>query len=187
MSYSDELLGWSQFAAREAPALDELRSPAAEIAALLQRYRADVDSAQRATDEAKRAGLEALAEQSVFIAQLAAALDRYEADLAQAGLSRAHRHLRVLKDQMLSAVRRHGLEVVMPLGQPYEAVADRVEVDGWRHDTRFAAEVVAEVVEPIVLQAGKVLRQGRVVMGAPPAQDDQPENEFVNNPDKREE
>jgi hypothetical protein len=76
----------------------------------------------------------------------------------------------VLKDQMLDALRASGLEVDVPLGEAFERVADAVHVDGWRHESRFNAEVVAEVSEPIVRAGGVLVRLGRVVMGAPTEQ-----------------
>ena len=99
--------------------------------------------------------------------QFSAALERYQAELTHIGLARVHRHLRVLKDQMLDALRASGLEIDVPLGQSFEQVAEAVHVDGWRHEAQFTGEVVAEVSEPIVRAGGALIRLGRVVMGAP--------------------
>jgi hypothetical protein len=167
MSPSDDVPGWDAFTVRDVPEGPELVSPASEVAALLQRYHADLARARDEIAAASRAGLESLAEQAVLVVQLAAALERYESLLQQASLGLVHRHLRVLKDQMMSAIAAAGLEIVVPLGRPFDEVADRVHVDGWRHREEFAAEVVAEVVEPIVMSGGALVRAGRVVMGAP--------------------
>jgi molecular chaperone GrpE (heat shock protein) len=102
------------------------------------------------------------------VVQLAAALDIYESVLTQASLGKVHRHLRIIKDQMLSALEKAGLEVNIPVGKPFNEVANVVHVDGWRHHADFLSEVVAEVIEPIVTYRGRLVRMGRVVMGAPP-------------------
>lgn len=167
MSSSADLPGWEAFALRDAPESVDLLSPSSEVGGLLQRYRAEIDRATAAASEAKRDGLEALASQAVLTVQLASALDRYAGQLKDAGLERVHRHLRVLKDQMLAACAAAGVEIRVPLGAPFDEVADLVHVAGWRHRDEFTAEVVAEVIEPIVTHAGTLLRPGRVVMGAP--------------------
>ena len=158
---------WSAFAEREVPVAVEFLSPAAEAASLLQLYQSSLAAAGIRRDEVQSAGLRALAQQAVFVFQLEAALERYQADLIQASLPRVHRHLRVLKDQMLDALTAFGLEIDVPRGKPFEDVADLVHVDGWRHHEQFTAEVVAEVTEPIVKSGGALVRLGRVVMGAP--------------------
>ena len=168
MLSSDKFPDWSLFKEREVPFEVELLSPASEVAALLQRYRTDVDAAEQNVEGVRNEGLAGLAQQAVFVIQLAAALDRYESDLKQASLTRVHRHLRVLKDQMLDALSSAGLEVVIPIGKPFDEVADSVHVEGWRHHEDFSSEVVAEVLEPIVKYRGALVRLGRVVMGAPP-------------------
>ncbi len=61
------------------------------------------------------------------------------------------------------------LELLIPQGLPFDQVADWVDVDGWRHSPEFQEEMVAEVVEPIVMRRGVLVRLGRVIMGAPPA------------------
>jgi hypothetical protein len=167
MSSSADLPGWETFALRDAPEAVDILSPASEVAALLQRYRAEVDQATSAASGAERRGLEALAEQAVLAAQLASALERYAAQLKDAGLERVHRHLRVIKDQMFAACAAAGLDLIVPLGASFDEVADLVHVEGWRHRDEFTAEVVAEVVEPIIKHGGTLLRHGRVVMGAP--------------------
>lgn len=158
---------WAVFGPREVPGEVELLSPAAEAAGLLQLYHGDLAAARQQQEDVRMAGLRALAQQAVFAFQFGAALERYQPELTQGTLLRAHRHLRVLKDQMLDALRAAGLEIEVPLGQSFEQVADAVHVDGWRHESRFTSEVVAEVSEPIVKAGGALIRLGRVVMGAP--------------------
>lgn len=167
MSSSDKFPDWSVFPEREVPFDVELLSPALEMAAVLQRYRSDLDAAQQKVETVHRNGLLQLAQQAVFVIQLAAALDRYRADLKQASLDKVHKHLRVLKDQMLDALKQAGLEIDIPTGKSFDEVADLVDVEGWRHHEDFSSEVVAEMLEPIVTHRGKLIRPGRVVMGAP--------------------
>jgi hypothetical protein len=167
MSSSDELPDWGVFAGRPTPEEITLLSPAAEMAALLQRYYADLYAAHQATEVTRGEGLAMLAQQAVFVTQMAATLERYKADLAAVQLIHVYRHLRVVKDQMLDALRLAGLDMIAPLGQSFEQVADLVQIEGWRHGEQFDGEVVAEVLETIVLCQGALLRPGRVIMGAP--------------------
>ena len=169
MSSSDEPYGWQAFVERGGPVEVEILSPASEMAALLQRYRADVDEACRNTAEARHQGLLALAEQAVFVFQLERALERYQAGFEEASQVKAFRHLRVLKDQMLDALSASGLGVEDPLGQSFDAIADAVHVEGWRHCSDFASEEVAETLEPVITHrtTHTTLRLGRVIMGAP--------------------
>lgn len=168
MSSSAELPDWTAFAERETPEPGELLSPVAELVAVLQRYRTDLDTARQRGQDAYRESLLALAEQAVLVVQLEVAIEHYAASFAEQGLTKAHRHFRVLKDQMLAAVAATGLEVVRLRGRPYDEVAEAVSIVGWRHHPDFAEEVVAEEKEPLVRYRGAVLRPGRVVMGAPP-------------------
>ena len=180
MSSSDELLDWSRFKKRQEPFPVEILSPASEVAALLQRTSAEVDAARRQTAEADHRGRVALAGQAVLTFQLAAAIELYREDLEGAALTRAHRHFRVLKDQMLDGLRTAGLEIEDPLGRSFDEVADAVHVDGWRHGREFAGEQVAEVLEPIVTDGDQILRLGRVIMGAP--EEDAPDQDAVTAP-----
>jgi hypothetical protein len=158
---------WNAFAEREAPVEAELLSPAAATASLLQLYHDSMRDAAAGRDEVQSAGLRALAQQAVFVFQLDTALQRYQPNLSEGPLVRIHRHLRVLKDQMMDALTSFGLEIDVPRSRPFEEIAELVHVDGWRHHEQFTAEVVAEVTEPIVKFGGVVVRLGRVVMGAP--------------------
>lgn len=167
MSSSDEPLGWTTFAPRPAVADGDLISPAAEVAAVLQRYRIDVDAARAATDDARRLGLKALAEQAVLAVQIEGALATYETKLNDASLGKVHQHLRILKDRMLEAAQASGLEVVRLAGKRWDEVAAVVEVDGWLHRAELDIEMVVEELEPVVLSGSELIRGGRVVMGAP--------------------
>jgi molecular chaperone GrpE (heat shock protein) len=171
---ADKFPDWDYFSERPDALGEDLLSPAAEMAATVQLFRADLETAGQRLIEARGEGLKALAEQAVLVAQLTAALELYEPDFTQAALKKPYRHLRVLKDQMLDELRRAGLTVVDPLGQPFDEVAALVQVIGWRHHERYNAEVVAEVMESIVTCEGELVRPGRVIMGAPP-QEAQPE------------
>jgi molecular chaperone GrpE (heat shock protein) len=168
MSSSDKFPDWSVFSERHVPFDVELLSPASEVTALLQRYWTDMNKMRQEIESLRSEGLNASAQQAVYVVQLAAALDIYESVLTQASLGKVHRHLRIIKDQMLSALEKAGLEVNIPVGKPFNEVANVVHVDGWRHHADFLSEVVAEVIEPIVTYRGRLVRMGRVVMGAPP-------------------
>jgi hypothetical protein len=167
MSSSDEPLSWSAFSTRPVAVRSDLVSPVAEMVAVLQRYRADVDAARAAVEDVRREGLKALAGQAVLAVRLEAALAAYQAKMADASLGRAYQHLRILKDQMLEGLVAQELAVVRLLGRPYVEVAALVEVDGWLHRAELEAEVVVEELEPAVVSAGVLIRAGRVVMGAP--------------------
>lgn len=160
--------GWEVFADRPAPAEMELASPAAELVSVLQRYRsalgAERGKARAAADDA----LAAAVDQAVLVARLDVAMARHRDVLDKAGLGRVHRELRVLKDQMIDALRAGGVTIEDPLGEPLAKVADRIEVIGWRHGAEFPGEVVAETHGAIVLYRGAVIRPGQVTLGAPP-------------------
>jgi hypothetical protein len=152
---------------RPEPLPGELLSPASEMAALLQRYQNDL-AERRAADQAALADAHsAAADQAVLVFHLAAVLGRDETVFAGAGLTRVHRQLNALRNQMAQAIERSGLRVVDPTGQAFDEVADLVHVIGWRHGPEFAGEVVAETIEPIVCHETELVRPGRVVMGSP--------------------
>src|SRR5439155_1678286 len=112
MSSSADALGWNAFSERPVGAAGALASPASEMAAVLQRYRSDLDAAQAEVEAACRRGLEALAQQAVLAVRLEAALALYEPQLAGASMEKAHQHLRILKDQMLAELAAAGVEPV---------------------------------------------------------------------------
>ena len=152
---------------REVSGEAEIVSPAAEITALLQSRLFDIRSIQGVNDEKHMANLKALAQQAVFIVQLEASLYNYKTKLEEANLSKVYRALRIVKDQMLVALQEAGLEIIVPLNKPFDEVAEYVDVIGWRHHEKFSEEVVVEVLEPMIFSDGVLVRQGRVIMGAP--------------------
>lgn len=171
---------WDDF--RERPGVDvAIQSPAAELAAVLQRYRADLDAAGAARAEARRAGMVALAGVAVLAAELDRAVQRYEEQLRGASLGRIHLHLRTLKDRLLDALGATGLEIVRLDGMPEADALDIADVEGWRHGEQFTERVVAEELDPAIRFEGELLACGRVVMGAPPepsaGEPDEPEQE----------
>jgi hypothetical protein len=167
MCSSVEPFGWDALEFREQPQVGAVFSPAAAVESLLGRYRRDLEAAQAALTAVQDAGVQALAEQAIFVVQLASVIEAYTAQIEKADLGKIGRHFRILKDQMLDALKQAGLEVEVPLGKPYSALGNDAQIDGWRHKAEYEAEVVAEVVEPIVRQGGRLVRAGRVIMGAP--------------------
>lgn len=165
-------MDWDAFSPKAVTVDSDLLTPVGEVLAVLQRYRADVDEARAEVERARRKGLEALADEAVLVVEMEKVLARYEPDMADAPLRRAHRHLRILKDQMLDRLKAEGLDVVRLRGLPYEGVAEIAEIDGWLHRAELDAEVVIDELEPAVL-----LRPGRVVMGAPLDAAPPPENQ----------
>ncbi|MFI0480182.1 hypothetical protein [Actinomadura sp. 9N215] len=164
----DPPYGWDVFAPRPAPAAMDVRPPATEMVAVLQRYRAALGAERgRAAAEVDRAMAIAV-EQAVLVHRFAGTLARLGTALEDAGLGLAHRELRILRSQMAQSLRDGGVDVRDPVGLPPDEVADLVEVIGWRYGAEFEAEAVAETVDPIVLVDGAVARTGRVHMGAPP-------------------
>ncbi|GAA3438623.1 hypothetical protein [Kutzneria kofuensis] len=169
MSSSADAVGldWSAFHPRPVGKPVELQSPASELGAALQRCRRDLTAERAASAEAAASARAEAAEQAALVFRLSAVLQEHDQAMVDAGLKRTSRTLRVVCDQMLSALDRAGLTVVDPVGQPFRDVAAAVEVVGWRHGPDFHDEVVAETVEPIIRHGAEVVRLGRVVMGEP--------------------
>lgn len=165
--------GWDVFKRKPAPdAMEPESPPAAELARVLQWHRSEL-AAERGRAHADADAARAVAaDLGVLIARLDAAVSRHDDALRDAGLGRVHRELRILKDQMVEALRLGGITIEDPTGQQFENVADRVDVIGWRHGTEYPAEVVAETTEAIVWYGKAVIRPGQVVMGAPPTEGD---------------
>lgn len=161
--------GWDAFGERDAPADMELRSPAMELAQVLQRQQSALNTERGRSRTAVDEALAVAFDQAELVAKLGFSLAGRKAALEEAGLGKVHDELRIWKDAMLDALSRGGVTVEDPTGRPLAEVADRVEVHDWEHDARFTAEVVARTEEPIVLHNGAVVRPGRVTMGAPPA------------------
>jgi hypothetical protein len=175
MSSSAEFTGltWDTFSERPAQAPAEFVSPSSEVAAVLQRYRSDVEAARSQTRAAVEDAREAAAQQAVLVAQLDAILSRAADGLTAAGQGSVHKRLRVLKDQMLDTLGRGGITVQDPTGRPLAEVWDRVEVVGWRHVPELTAKLVVATLEPIVLYGKAPIRRGRVIAGTPSEEEQQ--------------
>ncbi len=132
---------------------------------MLQRMRADLDRAGRASAEQRVDALRALAEQAVLAVELEKLLERHGPQFDDAALAHAYRALGQLKDRMLAHVADAGLEIVRLRGVAARDVADVVEIDGWRCDDIDASPVVVAELEAGVRLGGAPLRRGRVIMG----------------------
>lgn len=169
MPSSDKFPDWSVFKERKLPETLNLEiiSPEIEMSILLRQYSNDAKKAREGVKESYYEGVNIAAKQAVYIVQLGAALEDYEPVLKGASLQNIHRHLRIIKDQMLSALLQEGLEIIIPINKPFDEIADLVNVESWLHDEKFTSEMVAEVLEPIIYHKGSLIQMGRVVMGAP--------------------
>ncbi|MBO2445704.1 hypothetical protein J4573_01235 [Actinomadura barringtoniae] len=169
--------GWDAFSERDAPDEIELRSPAMELAQVLQLQQSALNAERGRSRTAVDEALAVAFDQAELVAKLGFSLADRKVALEEAGLAKVHDELRIWKDAMLDALRRGGVTVEDPTGRPHAEVADRIEVSDWDHDARFTAEVVARTEGPIVLHNGAVVRPGRVIMGAPaPADQDADQN-----------
>jgi hypothetical protein len=158
---------WSLFMERDEAGGMEILSPAAEVSALLQKYHGDINRVKLEMEKEQYILLAVLSQQSLFVFQLASALERYEPDFMKESLPRVFRHLRILKDQMYQSLQDAGFEIIIPDRKPFDEIAEFVNVVGWKHGDEFHAETVTEVIEPIVKYKGALVRLGRVIMGAP--------------------
>lgn len=160
--------GWSAFAQRPAGLPDvELRSPARELAAVLQRYRRDLEAERAAGRQAVDKVLTIAAAQASLVYRLGVVLEQGADRLSAPGVDDVRKQLSILRNQMRDALDKAGLTVVDPVGRPFDEAESQVEVVGWRHGADFTDEVVAETIEPIVLHDQTVIHHGRVIMGAP--------------------
>jgi hypothetical protein len=157
---------WLDFAEWPLEAV-EVRAPAIELAAVLRRYREDVDAAARASLEGRAKSLRALAEQAVLAAELSRLLEPSRSGRAGEPVDALHGTLRRISTEMLRRARAAGLEIVPLVGLEANAVHALADVEAWRYDDALTCEVVLEELEVTVLHHGTVLRRGRVVMGAP--------------------
>lgn len=157
---------WAEFEESPVPDLAP-RSPAAELAEVLQRCRADLEAAARAGAESRVQGLRALAEQAVLAVELEHLIDGPAAWPADGSLERLFGALRNLQERMLSHIAAAGLEVVRLRGASAGSVRDIIEIDCWRYDAAYPGEVVVDEIEVAVRFDGAPVRMGRVVMGAP--------------------
>ena len=144
-----------------------VRSPAAELAEVLQRCRRDLEAAARASAESRAQGLRALAEQAVLAVELENVVERHCARRGDGSFERLCTALRGLQARMLRHVAAAGLEVVRLRGASARSVQDIIEVESWCYDDAYDAEVVVDELEVAVRLDGAPVRRGRVVMGAP--------------------
>jgi hypothetical protein len=151
---------WDDFDVVEVPEFRP-RAPHVELADVLRRYRADLDSVARSAADRHEQRLRALAEQAV----LAVKLDRL---LGTPSQGEPFAELRELADRMLEEIDSAGLEIVRLAGASADDVAGLVEVEHWRFAETYERAIVAEELEVAICANGRALRLGRVVMGAPP-------------------
>lgn len=142
-------------------------SPGREMAALLQRYWADLQSESNRVQKESAAARKILTELAVHVARLDGLLREAAGPLEASGAKSLGRRLHVARKQVLEPLHAMDITTQDPTGKPYESVADEVDIAGWRYGPEFTAEVVAETLEPIVLDRGTVVRLGQVIMGAP--------------------
>lgn len=159
---------FAEYDLRELPIAGTFHSLAGEIAALLDR----ADRQKQADSREHQGQIADLRETTGRAAQLVHHLDQGLKDcsdsMAAAGLGKAFRRLRIIKDQLKDHLAREGYTWQDPTGQPFtNGLAECVQVDGWRHSDEFAAEVVVETREPIVRFGETLLLPGAVTVGAP--------------------
>jgi hypothetical protein len=157
-----------------------------ELAGVLQRSRDDLAKDRGRSVQAAADIRGTLYELASLTGQLELQLARAEAPLVDSGNKRQYQLLRVLKNQMLEALRQRGIEVRDPLGRGHDEVAEWADVVHWRTGPEFTAEVVAQTIEPAVFHHGdgpdgpgtedadQVVRRARVVMGSPPSEEPPP-------------
>lgn len=164
---------WAAFEQRPVPGEPEpqpLAGPDREVAFLLQRYWDDMQAEQERARKETAQARTVLTELAVHVARLEGLLrEAGEALRGAAGAKSLGRRLQVARKQVLEPLHAMGITTDDPAGRPYDEVADVVDITGWRYGPEFAAEVVAETVEPVVLDRGTVVRLGQVIMGAPPS------------------
>jgi hypothetical protein len=161
-------LSWSAFTERPAgPDPVELLSPAQELAAALQESQKALLAVRAEGTASLERVLGIVATQAALVFRLGVVLAESEDKLREAGLGRVRTQLSIVRRQMVEALDGAGLEIVDPIGAPFDATQEHVDVVDWRHGAEFTDEVVAETIEPIVRHDGVVIRNGRVIMGAP--------------------
>src|SRR2546426_10442968 len=120
MSSLDKLPDWTVFTKREVPFVCEMLSPASEVSALLQDRQIALETTRREIEVVRQAGLAALAQQAVYVVQLEKVLEQIvpgETQPGQNAQSRNYRRLRIVQEQMLTALKEVGLEVIIPKGK----------------------------------------------------------------------
>ncbi|WP_200308010.1 hypothetical protein [Streptomyces adelaidensis] len=164
---------WDEFELRPVPegaeeaAAPDSPTPGREMAALLQRYWTDLQSESNRVHKETAGARKVLVELAVHVARLDGLLREAAKSLEEAGAKPLGRRLHVARKQVLEPLHAMDITTRDPLGDAYESVADVVDIAGWRYGPEFTAEVVAETVEPIVIDRGTVVRLGQVIMGAP--------------------
>ncbi|MEV6591034.1 hypothetical protein [Streptomyces acidicola] len=151
-------IGWDEFEERPVSGSYE-ESPGCpddELAAVLRRYRADLDAARSRTDAEVAKAREVAVDLAVLVARLGVLLT--EPDV---------RELRVIQRQMLHMLGDAGFEAQDLDGKPYDEIQDQADVIDWTPMAGSTAEVVARTIEAPVLYRGAVVRLGQVVMGMP--------------------
>lgn len=168
MSSSAEPLSWSAFRERPTgPPVTDLISPALELAVVLRHHQQALHAERMAGQEEVDRVLAIAAMHAALVHRLGVVLAQSEEALHDAG--KAHRRLTIVHNQMSEALDATGLSVVDPTGWSFDEAEPQVTVVDWRHGNDFTHEVVAETIEPIVHYQGTVIRNGRVIMGAPVA------------------
>jgi len=185
MSSSASFPDWSIFSGREEVNLGadaEPGAPAAEMAALLRTYQKARRDTESLLAQEQQRWQDALVQQAILVAQFEIVLGRYDAALAEQlqqlpgqapTLQKAYRSFRILKDQMIEQLGTCEMKVEFPLGKMYSEVENVVVVEGWKHHQDYIQEIVVEVREPVVYFRGKLIHQGKVIMGGPLQDDDE--------------
>jgi len=179
MSSSDKFPDWDSFRERPVPFEVRLQAPSSEIRATLEHYSALLNAEQQAREQRLDTEVKVLVQQANNVFHLAKKLARYEKLLAEASLTQVYEALRSEKDEMLDALYKIELNIEDPQGQPFDAVADRIEVQGWLHRPDLTTELVVEVYDPIVTYRGTLVQYGHVVMGAPSKMEAHSLNDYV--------
>jgi hypothetical protein len=168
MSSSKGFIDWTLFSEREVTLeVHDLLSPASEVGAMLQHQEATLARMQEEATNQQHTFLQTLIQQTILAYKFAVRLDEVKSSLERSSETRAYRSLRLLKDQMFDALKAAGIEIEIPLGQPYRDIEDRVNAEGWRHQKELTEETVIEVLEPIVLYQAKPVHLGTVTVGVP--------------------
>ena len=156
----DEETGAEDAAAKLKKAREKLEKCEAEKKEYLdgwQRARADLSNYKK--DEAKRFEEFARFAAEGLIAEVVTALDSFDLAMRHEMPKDVERGIVVIRSQLEDILRRRGLTVMQPLGQKFDPAyhesLGEVETDG-------EEGMVAEVLQPGYLLAGKVLRPARV-------------------------
>lgn len=165
---SENPLAFTAHAPRDVPLEADALHLAGEIASLLDghdRARREQDRQHQAERDRSRRDV---ARQVQLVFQLDRVLSACEARLGEAGLSRIHKQIRVLKDQFVDHLAAMGYRWYDPVGEEFVGdLVEAVEVDDHRCSSEYERETIVETREPIVLFDGAVALNGAVVVGVP--------------------